>query len=643
MTLIYPFNLLIAVTKSNNQSPPAWGRQNFTKMKTIEVNALKEHKNLEEIFIANKMDPFIPSNSILFKNITGIGATTLELQCRRNSIIVEPNSPVIVGKQKKFPKMLGVKYNVGRTDVIKYLKNETIEFKKIVVTPESFHKVMQACKILKIDVYKEFFFLFDECEKVNKDIKFRPKIILPMEDFFKFENKAFVSATPIIPSDPRFELHKFQIYNVIPDYDISHTITRYDSNNSIQTLINLLKNDDSEKRHFIFLTSVDAITTIIKFMKNHSSCSIFCSETSAVTLKTNKYAHVGTSIDESKFSKFNFLTGRFFSAVDIDLEEDVSIYIVSDVNVSLNSLLDPHTDVIQIIGRFRNSNFGKKTHIISTTKEEVPYMTKDEIKTYLLILKGVYDTIFKILETVTDIDSKKILDELQKVLNFRCFMMHNGTVNYYMVDNFYYDNRVISYYSSPYIIAKQYEESALLNSEIKRFNIVNSITESHSRGSDSLYIFGETRSYTEIMDEIIDQLIEAEFEVQTDIPNKKLSHIKAKYQSVFPELIEAYELVGAQVLLTECHSKAKVNRLIQKTKETQQGVGLSFIHELKKVISINTFASGEKLTKQFSDLLKKHKIDKVPPTIHGLKKYVSLSKRTKKNNVQGYYVEKHLI
>lgn len=589
------------------------------------------------------MDPFIPSNSILFKNITGIGATTLELQCRRNSIIVEPNSPVIVGKQKKFPKMLGVKYNVGRTDVIKYLKNETIEFKKIVVTPESFDKVMQAFKILKIDVYKEFFLLFDECEKVNKDIKFRPKIILPMEDFFKFENKAFVSATPIIPRDPRFELQKFQIYNVIPSYDISHAITRYDSNNSIQTLINLLKNDDSEKRHFIFLTSVDAITTIIKFMKNHSSCSIFCSETSAVKLKTSKYAHVETSIDESKFSKFNFLTSRFFSAVDIDLEEDVSIYIVSDVNVSLNSLLDPHTDVIQIIGRFRNSNFGKKTHIISTTKEEVPYMTKDEIKSYLLILRGVYDTIFKILGTVTDINSKKILDELQKVLNFRRFMMHNGTVNYYMVDNFYYDNRVISYYSSPYIIAKQYEESALFSSKIKRFNIVNTITESHSRGSDSLYIFGETRSYTEIMDEVIDQLIEAEFEVQTDIPNKKLLHIKAKYQSVFPELIEAYELVGAQVLLTECHSKAKVNRLIQKTKETQQGGDLAFICELKKVLSINTFASGEKLTQKFSDLLRKHKIDKVPPTIHSLKKYVSLSKRTKKNNVQGYYVEKHLI
>lgn len=551
-------------------------------MKTIEVNALKEYKNLEEILIANKMDPFIPSNSILFKNITGIGATTTELKCKRHSIIVEPNSPVIIGKQKKFPKMLGVKYNVGRADIVKYLKNESIEFKKIVVTPESFSKVIQAFKILKIDFYKDFFLLFDECEKVNKDIKFRPNIILPIEDFFKFENKAFVSATPIIPSDPRFEIQRFQIYNVIPDYDISHAITRYDSNNSIQTLINLLNKDDSEKRHFIFLTNVNAITTIIKFMKNHSSCSIFCSETSAVKLKTSKYAHVETSIDESKFSKFNFLTSRFFSAVDIDLEEDVSIYIISDVNISLNSLLDPHTDVIQIIGRFRNPYFGKKTHIISTIKEEVPYMKKGEIKTYLLILKGVYDTILKILETVTDVDSQIILDELQKVLNFKRFIMLDGTVNHYMIDNIYYENRVISYYSSPYIIGKQYAESALLNSEIKRFNVVNIVIESHNRGSDSLYLFGETRSYTEIMDEVIDQLTEAEFEVQTDIPNKKLSHIKAKYESIFPELIEAYELVGAQTLLTECHSKSKVKRLIQKAKETQQGGDLAFICELKR-------------------------------------------------------------
>jgi hypothetical protein len=43
----------------------------------------------------------IPSNIILFKTLTGIGATSLEITAERNSIIIEPNVPVIQGKMAK--------------------------------------------------------------------------------------------------------------------------------------------------------------------------------------------------------------------------------------------------------------------------------------------------------------------------------------------------------------------------------------------------------------------------------------------------------------------------------------------------------------------------------------------------------------
>ena len=41
----------------------------------------------------------IPTNTILNKTMTGCGATTLEINAARNSIIIEPNVPVIVGKK----------------------------------------------------------------------------------------------------------------------------------------------------------------------------------------------------------------------------------------------------------------------------------------------------------------------------------------------------------------------------------------------------------------------------------------------------------------------------------------------------------------------------------------------------------------
>ena len=53
------------------------------------------------------MDEIQP-NTILHKTICGIGATTLELNCLRHSIIIEPNVPVIKGKELKHSAMLGV-------------------------------------------------------------------------------------------------------------------------------------------------------------------------------------------------------------------------------------------------------------------------------------------------------------------------------------------------------------------------------------------------------------------------------------------------------------------------------------------------------------------------------------------------------
>ena len=47
--------------------------------------------------------PMIPSNVILNKTITGCGATTLEINAPRNSIIIEPNVPVIIGKKARHP------------------------------------------------------------------------------------------------------------------------------------------------------------------------------------------------------------------------------------------------------------------------------------------------------------------------------------------------------------------------------------------------------------------------------------------------------------------------------------------------------------------------------------------------------------
>lgn len=67
----------------------------------------------------------IPSNVILYKTLTGIGATYSEIKAQRHSIIIEPNVPVIIGKcnsdKHKNDNLLGVYEGVTTDRIIKYL------------------------------------------------------------------------------------------------------------------------------------------------------------------------------------------------------------------------------------------------------------------------------------------------------------------------------------------------------------------------------------------------------------------------------------------------------------------------------------------------------------------------------------------
>ena len=69
--------------------------------------------------------PMIPTNTILYKKLTGLGATYGELKAKRNSIIIEPNKPVISGKCKdpkhKDDNLFGVYEGVYTDNIIAYI------------------------------------------------------------------------------------------------------------------------------------------------------------------------------------------------------------------------------------------------------------------------------------------------------------------------------------------------------------------------------------------------------------------------------------------------------------------------------------------------------------------------------------------
>ena len=107
--------------------------------------------------------PAIPTNTIFDKTITGCGATHSEIvNAARNSIIIEPNIPVIIGKKADHPFLFAVYEGITKEDVKAYLAGEHDGYRKIITTPEGFDKkVLPAMRELEIPVYKDYFLLFD--------------------------------------------------------------------------------------------------------------------------------------------------------------------------------------------------------------------------------------------------------------------------------------------------------------------------------------------------------------------------------------------------------------------------------------------------------------------------------------------------
>lgn len=117
-------------------------------------------------------------------------------------------------------------------------------------------------------MYTNCFMLMDECHKLVKDIDYREDIALPMKDFFMFKDKAMVSATPIVPSDPRFEEQHFTLIEVKPNYDYLKPITLVHTNNVLEamrvTIEKRKKELESPRSLCLFINRTDMILQVIE-------------------------------------------------------------------------------------------------------------------------------------------------------------------------------------------------------------------------------------------------------------------------------------------------------------------------------------------------------------------------------------------
>lgn len=106
---------------------------------------------------------------------------------------------------------------------------------------------------------------------------------------------------------------------------------------------------------------------------------------------------------------YMWFTCRFYTAVDIELEERPDIVFVTEPYFAEYTIIDPCTDAVQAIGRFRNGT-SLAIHVVNAN-ENYPIRTKAGIKEYLKGCRDAYKTI-KIFMNVQHLQKAEMLIRL---------------------------------------------------------------------------------------------------------------------------------------------------------------------------------------------------------------------------------------
>lgn len=566
----------------------------------------------------------IPSNTILYKKLTGLGATYGEIKANRNSVIIEPNKPVIIGKCKdpkhKNDNLFGVHDNIFVEDIVRYMLRSEKAGKniKILTTPESFGKVKTAFEDMDMDIRFDCFLLFDECHKIIKDSGYREHISLPMDLFFACEQKALVSATPLEFTDPRFE--NFSTLEIVPNFDYIQNLHVVTTNNVLATVKKTLQDQD---RCFIFCNCTDMIYELMKRLDLLDKSAVFCSEKSVDKLKKIKFNNVTDVWDGSKMMQYNWLTSRFYNAVDIELGFKPNVFFISDCYIADFTIFDPYTDIVQCVGRFRNGV--SNICLVTNTNPRFNIRSKDELKGTMECLRFNYEQIKSFHAYATTNSARDAYKTLLECSPYKDMLDEHGRTSFYKIDHKINFNFVKGFYNNSGYLVEQLAKCEMFN--------VTAEDEDYVLGDEERLIINSSKQIKEKRKTIVQQL-ELICPCQTEIDYQLLRDL----ENADKFIVDAYLKIG----------KSEIERLKYSTKRIKEAMILAEFNEkargdeVQKLIA-NSFYTGQWYSASFikSELLRIFNLVGLKPkkavTSHTITDFFEAVKQ-EHNKKRGYYL-----
>lgn len=577
--------------------------------------------------------PQIETNTILKKTLTGIGATYSEIKAPRHSIIIEPTIPVILGKisKHKGDNIKGVFERVYQDEITSYIETSLRQNKwiKILTTPESFTKVQNAFESLDIDIQSDgYFLLFDEVHRAIKDSNYRDNIALPMDFFFGCKDKAIVSATlPKKVVDKR--LKDFQIVELVPDFDYKKDITLYATNNVLQRTRELLKALIKEdKPIFIFVNSVSIINSMMKQLDLYEQSSVFCSSKSVSNIISYNFKSAYENWDKSKMARYNWMTSRFYSALDIELSEYPNVVMLTDCYTAEYTMIDPYMDAVQIVGRFRNGV--NRIYHISNFNRNIPMQSREDLKESFRAMEMVYKYLKTMAKSAPTEKQREAFLDVLSIIPYSLFLKENGKLDPYKIDNYFNDGVVKSLYNDSSRLLDAYKECGFFNVNYEHIIYFYGDYE-------RLKIDNKTASVKEKRKEIV-ALLEQLGECYTE----EDCQLRRDLEQTDPQIVKAYDLLGKEEIERLNYSYSKIKAAII-LKECQQGAhSTDVVRLINAYFYLQRWYSLSDIKSKLIEIFKQQNIPTKGVTAQTIKDYFEVVER-RTSKARGYFLVKSLF
>ncbi|MBB2151711.1 hypothetical protein [Pedobacter gandavensis] len=430
------------------------------KTETIYIKEVDKKLKFDKILINEGFNGRIPSGYIIDKVRPNLGATTLEIKTTRNSIIIEPFISVMEVKKEEFKsKLCIINEATSNKDIHDYLIHDCVSDKKLMTTPEAFERMISVLRIVDRNYRKNYFLLYDECEKIVQQAIFRPKLLVPLDEFFLFDEKALISATPLIPSDTRFEEHGFKLLIFKPDFDYQEDLKLITTNNLKTSLRNQLRLYDDGKPVFIYSNCKESILYATQIKEVQTDYKVFCAkDLDDKFFKHQKISNIQYSVEDQQYAKYNFFTSRFFSAVDMLYTDGTKPHVIMLTNIPWvkHSIIDPETEAIQIWGRLR-AGISSITHITKL------FINREPRSPIQIIADMELDItiIDRLKEVDLDFKNNVVQDVIGAITdkNLLNIVFENYTLNSYIQDAYRHKKLVENKYTSIEALKESYRQS----------------------------------------------------------------------------------------------------------------------------------------------------------------------------------------